>query len=259
MMIPAEISKRRAVPFAATFAVVYGTLRLTPIFAMIGGSGRVFSTTEFVGPLLGIMLGPYVGSVAAVIGTFLGIIFTGRMNFFGLDFLPIMMNALVLGILMRRRPILAGALYSALIALFFVHPSTLHFVSVPFSGSTITVPFIWLHIIAWMLLLSPLNVKSIKWISGESEKKRVAAACFLSLIGTTAQHLAGTLLFASMAMPMMGMTPKALVATWTAVFYTYPLERLVVILPAATVVTSAVAKAVKSARLFQPTNQTATR
>jgi hypothetical protein len=258
-MISAEISKKRVVPFAATFAVVYGILRLTPIFAMIGGSGRVFSTTEFIAPLLGIMLGPYVGSVAAVIGTFLGIMLTGRMNFFGLDFLPSMMNALVLGVLMRRRPIIAVTLYSALIALFFVHPSTLHFVSVPVSGNIITVPFIWLHIIAWILLLSPLSMKSIDWMPGESERKRVAAACFLSLIGTTAQHLTGTLLFASMAVPLMGMAPKALVATWTAVFYTYPLERLAVILPAATVITAAVAKAVKSARLFQPTNQTVTR
>jgi hypothetical protein len=254
MMIPAEISRKRVVPLAATFAAVFGLLRLMPISVIIGGSGRVFSTTEFVAPLLGIMLGPYVGSVAAVIGTFLGIMFTGRINFFGLDFLPSMMNALVLGILMRRRKIFAVTLYSALIVLFLVHPSTLHFVSVPVSGSTITVPFIWLHIITWILLLSPLSMKSIEWILGGSERKRVAAACFLSLIGTTAQHLTGTLLFASMAVPLMGMAPKALVATWTAVFYTYPLERLVVILPAATVITTAVVKAVKSARLFQPTS-----
>ena len=257
-MIRADISKKRIVPLAATFAAVYGILRLTPIFAMIGGSGRVFSTTEFVSPLLGVILGPYVGSLAAIIGTFLGIMLTGRMNFFGLDFLPSMMNALVLGTLMRRKPIFAVGLYSALVALFFVDPSTLHFVSIPFSGSTITVPFIWLHIIAWILLLSPLNMKSVEWISGASERRRVAAACFLSLIGTTAQHLTGTLLFASLAVPLMGMTPNALMVTWTAVFYTYPLERLVVILPAATVITAAVAKALMSTRLLQPTSQVPT-
>ena len=257
MMIPAEISKRRIVPFAATFAAVYGILRLVPIFVMIGGSGRVFSTTEFVAPLLGIMLGPYVGSVAAVIGTFLGIMFTGRMNFFGLDFLPSMMNALVLGLMMRRRPIVAVALYSALVVLFFAHPSTLHFVSVPFSGNTVSIPFVWLHIIAWVLLVSPLGMKSVEWISGGSEKKRVAAACLLSLIGTTAQQLTGTLLFASMAVPLMGMTPNSLGVTWAAVFYTYPIERLAIILPAATVITAAVVKTVQSARLFQIPNRAA--
>jgi hypothetical protein len=256
MMIPAEISKKRVVPLAATFAAVYGLLRLMPIFVMIGGSGRVFSTTEFAAPLLGIVLGPYVGSVAGVIGTFLGIMLAGRMNFFGLDFLPIMMNAAILGLLMRRRRIPAIVLYSALIALFFAHPSTLHFVPVSFLGNTVSIPFIWLHIITWIMLISPLSMKSMEWISGASEKKRITAACILSLIGTTAQHLTGTLLFASMAVPLMGMTSTTLNATWDAVFYTYPIERLAIILPAATVVTAAAVRTVQSTRLFKMPNQT---
>jgi hypothetical protein len=145
-----------------------------------------------------------------------------------------------------------------LIALFFAHPSTLHFVSLSLLGSTVLIPFIWLHIIAWVILVSPMSTKSIGWISGRSEKKRVAAACILSLIGTTAQQLTGTLLYASMAVPLMGMTPEALGVAWAAVFYAYPIERLAIILPAATVVTAAVVKAIQRARLFQTPNQTAT-
>jgi hypothetical protein len=61
-----------------------------------------------------------------------------------------------------------------------------------------------------------------------------------------------------MAVPLMGMTPTTLNATWAAVFYTYPIERLAIILPAATVVTAAVVKTVQSTRLFQTPNQTAT-
>jgi hypothetical protein len=123
-------------------------------------------------------------------------------------------------------------------------------------GSTVSVPFIWLHILTWILLASPVSKKSIAWISGTSEKKRLIAACVLSLVGTTAQHLTGTLLFASMAVPLMGMSPTALQVTWTAVFYTYPIERLAVILPAATVVTAAVVKTVQSTRLFKIPSQT---
>jgi hypothetical protein len=255
-MIPAEIPKKRVVPFAATFAVVYGILRLMPIFMVIGGSGRVFSTTEFLAPLLGILLGPYVGAVSAVVGTFLGIMLTGRMNFFGLDFLPNMINPLVLGLLMRRRSALSIAIYSALLVLFFVHPSTLHFVSIPLLGMAITLPFVWLHIIVWILLVSPLATKSVEWIQGNSERKRLSAACLLSLIGTTAQQLTGTLLFASMAVPLMGMTPVALDAVWSTVFYAYPIERLVIILPAATVITAAAVKAVKSTKLLHMPSRT---
>jgi hypothetical protein len=60
-----------------------------------------------------------------------------------------------------------------------------------------------------------------------------------------------------MAVPLMGMTPATLNATWAAVFYAYPIERLVIILPA-TIVTAAVVKTVQSMRLFQAPNQTAT-
>ncbi|MGB9023419.1 MAG: hypothetical protein WCC94_08295 [Candidatus Bathyarchaeia archaeon] len=249
-MIPAEISHTRLISFAAAFAAVYGTFRLFPILVLIGGSGRVFSTTEFIAPLLGVVLGPYAGPVAAVVGTFLGIMITGRTNFFGLDFLAPMMNALVLGLLMRRKWLLSVLIYSALLALFFVHPSTLHFVSVPFLNGTTEFPFIWLHIVVWVLLVSPLGRRPVEWISGATRWKAIVSACLLALIGTMTQHLTGTLIFASMAVPLMGLTPQSLAKAWLAIFYVYPIERLVVVLPAATLVTFAVVKALKATGLL---------
>jgi hypothetical protein len=257
-MIAEETSKKRLVPLAATFAAVYATLKLVPISPWIGASGRVFTATEFVAPLLGIMLGPYAGSVAAVVGTFLGILFTGRMNFFGLDFLPVMVNALVLGFLIRKRPLHSVLLYSALLVLFFVHPSTLHFVSVPLPTRRVEVPFVWLHILAWLLLLSPLSRRSVGWISEQTVSKATGAAFILTLIGTTAQHLTGTLLFASMAVPLMGVTPETLEVAWVAVFYVYPVERFIIVL-AATMVTVAVARVLKGTGLFRTAGEVATR
>ena len=243
-MIAAEISRRRLVPLAATFAATYGVLRSVPISVMILGSGRVLTSSEFVAPLLGIILGPYAGSLAAVVGTFLGIALTGRMNFFGLDFLPVMVNALVLGFLMRKRWLFSALLYSALLALFFLHPLTLHFISVPLPNGAVELPFVWLHIVVWLLLLSPLSRKSVEWISGQTVSKAAGAVFLLALIGTAAQHLTGTLLFASLAVPLMGITPQTLTAGWVAVFYVYPVERLIIVL-AATVVNIAVVRALK--------------
>lgn len=248
---------RHLVPFAATFAAIYGTLRLVPISAWIGASGRAFTASEFFAPLLGIILGPYAGALAAAVGTFVGISFTGRMNFFGLDFLPVMMNALVLGFLMQKRRLFSVLLYSALLALFFVHSSTLHFVSVPLPNGTVGFPFVWLHIIAWLLLLSPLATKSVEWISERNLPRATIAACVLALIGTTAQHLTGTLLYATMAVPLMGMKPETLEVGWIAVFYVYPLERLMIIL-ASTIVTVAVVRALGAARLFRATGRRTT-
>jgi hypothetical protein len=256
-MIPGNISLRRLAPFAATFAAIYGTLRLVPISAWIGASGRAFTASEFFAPLLGIILGPYAGALAAVIGTFVGISLTGRMNFFGLDFLPVMMNALVLGFLMRKKRLFSVLLYSALLAVFFIHPSTVHFVSVPLPNGTVGLPFVWLHIIAWLLLLSPLGTRSAIWISERSVPEATIAAFVLALIGTTAQHLAGTLLYATMATPLMGIQPEALQVAWIAVFYVYPFERLMIIM-ASTFIAVAVARAVGAAKLFRATDKKTT-
>jgi len=249
-MIPGEISRRRHLPLAATFAAVYGTLRLVPFSLWIGASGRAFTATEFVAPLFGIILGPYVGSTAAVVGTFLGIILTGRMNFFGLDFLPVLANALILGLLIRKKWLLSFLLYSLLLALFFAHPATLHFMPVPLSGGRVEVPFVWFHVIAWLLLASPLSRKSIDWIYEPTAWKTTGGAAVLTLIGTTAQHLTGTLLFATMAVPLMGISTEALNVTWSAVFYVYPVERLMVIF-AGTIVAAAVTRALIAAGLVQ--------
>jgi len=247
-MIDVQTSKKRLVPLAATFAAVYGMLRLVPFSVFIGPSGRVLTTSEFFAPLLGVVLGPYAGSLAAVVGTFVGIVITSRMNFFGLDFLTVMMNALVLGLIMRRKWIISVLLYAALLVLFFVHPSTLHFVSVATPNGRVEVPYPWLHIVAWLLLVSPLGRKSAQWISDPAASRVGCAACLLALIGTTAQNLTGNLLFASMAVPLMGMTPESLRATWLITFYVYPIERLFVVL-AATTLTVVVVRALKFSRL----------
>ncbi len=235
-MIAGEISRSRLVPLAATFAAMYGMLRLVPFSVWIGASGRSFTASEFVAPLFGIMLGPYVGSVAAVVGTLLAITFTGRMNFFGLDFLPVLANALVLGFLIRGRWRVSFVLYSLLLGLFFVHPMTLHVMSVPFWDGRVDVPFVWLHMIAWMLLASPLGRRSVEWIYEPTAWKARCAACILTVTGTTAQHLTGSILFATLAVPLMGIMPEALGATWNAVFYVYPVERLIAIVVATIVV-----------------------
>lgn len=248
-MITTKNPVRRLLPLTAAFAAVYGVLRLIPISVWIGASTRVFTATEFFAPLLGTVLGPYAGSVAAAIGTFLGIALTGRMNFFGLDFLPIMVNALVLGFLVRERRIASFLLYSGLLALYFVHPSTLHFISVPLPNAPVLVPFVWLHIGVWLLLASPVATRSAEWAFGRSASVAAIGTFVLVLIGGTAQHLAGTLLFASMAVPLMGLTPKALQTTWTVVFYVYPVERLVVAL-AATIVTLSTIRVLRVSRLL---------
>ncbi|WP_455363492.1 hypothetical protein [[Eubacterium] cellulosolvens] len=232
--------------FIASFAALYGVLRLVPIFAWIGGQGRVFTASDFVVSLYGILLGPYVGSASVIVGTFLGIAFTGRTTFFGLDFVPAMMNTLTLGFLIRRKRIVSVSLFTAMLVLFFLHPYTPNFLPVP--NTSIVFPFLWLHLLAYAVLLSPLNGKAVTWVTGPSTARMIPAVLVLSLIGTMAQHLAGNLLFASMATAVMGLTPSALALSWGAIFVVYPIERGLIV-GVTTIVGAAVIKALRAAGL----------
>jgi len=243
-------ARTRALMFIASFAALYGILRLVPIFAWIAGQGRVFTATEFVVSLYGIFLGPYVGSASAIAGTFLGIAFTGRTTFFGLDFIPAAMNTLTLGFLMKRRRVVSVSLFTGMLVLFVFHPYTPKVISIPNSG--IAFPFIWLHLLAFALLISPLSGRAVAWVTGPSTAPMIPALLILSLIGTMAQHLAGNLLFASMATTVMGITPNALGFSWQGIFLVYPIERGVIV-GVTTIVGAAVIKALRAAGLTKGT------
>lgn len=239
-------ARTRTLMFIASFAALYAILRLVPIFAWIGGQGRVFTAAEFVVCLYGILLGPYVGSASVIGGTFLGIAFTGRTTFFGLDFVPAMMNTLTLGFVIRRRWILSVSLFTGMLVLFLLHPYTPKLLPVPNTG--IVFPFLWLHLLAYAVLLSPLSGKAVAWVTGPSTARMIPAVLLLSVIGTMAQHLAGNLLFASMATTVMGLTPSALALSWVAIFLVYPIERSLIV-GVTTMVGAAVIKALRAAGL----------
>lgn len=233
--------------FIASFAALYGVLRLVPIFAWIGGQGRVFTATEFVVCLYGILLGPYIGSASVIAGTFLGIAFTGRTTFFGLDFVPAMMNTLTLGFVMRKRRIISVSLFTVMLVLFLLHPYTPKLLPVP--NTSIVFPFLWLHLLAFAVLLSPLSGRAEAWVTGPSTARMIPAVLLLSVIGTMAQHLAGNLLFASMATTVMGLTPRALALSWVAIFLVYPVERSVIV-GVTTIVGAAVIRALRASGLL---------
>ena len=63
---------------------------------------------------------------------------------------------------MRRKWLPVVALNAGLLALFFVDPLTSIFVTIP--GTSISIPFAWMHIAAFIVLLTPLSLKAAKWI-----------------------------------------------------------------------------------------------
>jgi hypothetical protein len=216
---------------------------------LIGGGGYL-SFSDFLAPILGILLGPYLGGLSVLIGNF-GAIGLGRPTMFlGLDFLPDFVGAVSVGFLMRRKWLPVVALNAGLLLLFFVDPLTSIFVTIP--GTSISIPFAWMHIAAFIVLLSPLGRKAAKWVETANKTELVAGGLtILTLIGTMMQHLTGNILFefvfGQISPPII---PAAAWPTeWALVVLAYPVERTILIISAVLVGTPLILAVTKNSLL----------
>jgi hypothetical protein len=210
----------------AVFSALYSVLRILPTVPMIGAQGASFSVSDVLAPLYGILLGPYVGGATVIIGTFLGMLMGKPVIFLGLDFLPAFVNVVALGFLVKRKWWPAIVLNLALLIAFCAYPLTTLLINI----GGISIPFAWLHIVAFILLLSPLGPKAGQWVESLKPTLLAMGIAILSFIGTMMQHLMGNLLFETiLAQPIGYIDPSAYPAIWSSLFFVYPFERLALV------------------------------
>jgi uncharacterized membrane protein len=222
----------RQITLIAIFAALYTVLRMMQTIPMIGVEGGKFSLSDVIAPLYGIILGPYVGGLSAILGTFLAIALGRPVAFMFLDFLPALVNAVALGFLVRRKWWPVVVLNAALLIAFLLNPFTSLFITI----GGISFPFAWLHIGAFVVLLSPLGLKAGQWIETLKPVKLTAGLAILAFVGTMMQHLMGNILTEVVFGQITGtMSTNAFNGLWTTVFFVYPWERLVLVILAVVV------------------------
>jgi uncharacterized membrane protein len=238
--------KTKIIASIAIFASLYTVLRMMQTIPMIGVQGGSFSPSDVLAPLYGIILGSYVGGASVILGTFLAMALGRPVSFMFLDFLPALVNTVALGFLVRRKWTPAIVLNAALLAVFLLNPLTSIFVNVPLGNITISFPFAWMHIAAFVVLLSPLGRKAGQWVEMANSARITAGIAILAFIGTMMQHLMGGILTEVVRGQILGLIPLASFSTviWPTVFFVYPWERLVLIL-LAVVVGTPLARALK--------------
>ncbi len=192
-------SRTITIALIAIFSALYAALRIIPTVPMIG-TGAAFRLSDILAPLYGILLGPLTGGISIIIGTFAALIFSPSAPFLGLDFLPAFVVAISLGFLVRRKWLPVVILNAALLVGYAVNPLTSNFILTPWG----TLPYLWLHLISFVLLLSPLGRKACEWIKEEKtvEKIKLTKGYIVSLAGGSALLAAGViLLFITFSMP----------------------------------------------------------
>jgi hypothetical protein len=224
--ITKNATNTKIIAIMSIFTALYAVLRIIPTVPMIGASGASFSLSDVIAPLYGIILGPYIGGLTVIIGSLIA--FFGKPPvFMGLDFLPATVSAVSLGLLLKRKWLPVIALNLILLVAFLLHPNTSIFVNAPLSDITIPLPFAWLHIVALIVLISPLGRKAVEWVSTLTATKAATGIAILFFIGTMMQHLTGNLLFETiLAYPIGGIEAETYsVVIWPGIFWVYPIER----------------------------------
>ena len=222
--------KTKIIAIVSIFTALYAVLRIIPTVPMIGASGASFSLSDVVAPLYGIILGPYIGCLSVIIGSFIA--FFGKPPvFMGLDFLPATVAAFSVGLLIKRKWIYAIGLNFVLLAVFLIHPNTSVFVDYSMGSTTLTFPFAWLHVVALIVLISPLGRKVAQWVKTNNTTLITIGVAILFFVGTMMQHLMGNLLYETILAEPIGNIPvEYYPAKWLVVFPLYPIERLVLII-----------------------------
>jgi hypothetical protein len=229
MMAPSKGSRRtKQTAMLVMFTALYIVLRFVPFSMLIGTTGGFLSVSDFLAPIYGILLGPYLGGLSVLFGSFAAIGMGRTMSFYGLDFLPDFMAAISTGFLYQHKQstwAVVVALNAALLIIFFLNPLTSVFV--------FSVPFAWMHIAAFVVLLTPLSFMAAKWLQTVDYRKIAFGVAIFAFIGTMIQHLTGNILFEVVLGQVTTSIPAvAYPGIWTSVFFVYPVERLILIISA---------------------------
>lgn len=239
----------KTIAIISIFTALYAVLRIIPTMPMIGASGASFSLSDVIAPIYGLILGPYLGGLSVIIGSFLAM-FIKTPVFLGLDFLPATVAAVSVGLLMKRKWLPIIGLNVVLLLAFILHPNTSNFVSIPLSNITIPLPFAWLHIVTLFILVSPLGRKATQWVRLPSPTKVAVGIGISFLIGTMMQHLMGNLLFETILAQPIGTIPiDSYPGIWASIFFVYPIERLVLVI-LGTIVGTSLLKILKNSFLL---------
>lgn len=247
------LSSRVAV--LASFSALYGLIGVFPTFPVIGLPGVHFPLSDVLPAVYGVLLGPWLGFLAVFIGRGLSILFGKPPILLGLDPIPASLNTLLVGFVVKGLYSYAALLYIGTLAVFMMNPLSQTLIEVSLGFINAVVPFHWMHLAVSPALAPPLAKRFKAWIERPSGISKGFSAFFiLSLAGTLYQHSSGGLLWTAIYGYVLNvLTAEEFRSIWTAVFWLYPVERLLLASSSAVIGVSAVKVLSRfKARLLQP-------
>jgi uncharacterized membrane protein len=208
----------KSLALTVVFAALYATLSFLPLFPLIGAQGKFIQAGNVLAPLMGIVLGPWLGVFAIAVGGSIDAFLPQTGSFGPLSFLPHLATALCGGLLYNNKRWVCGAAYSLLIVAFAFYPVV---------GPAWLWPlFLWLHVVGLALMFSPLQPKANRFIREDKEVPRLALGFGVtSFLAALFGHAVGTLMFEATYWPILIDEVEAWLFNWQALTLLYPIER----------------------------------
>jgi hypothetical protein len=200
----------------AVFTALYAVLAFLPMFQLIGFFGKTITAAIILAPIIGIILGPYVGSLSAFLGGTIGFAFS---PFFTLP-------SLVSGVTIS---LCAALLYSGkrkhCIAIYLLLLLTFGFY-LPIGPAWLYPQMMWFQMVGLAILVSPLQSTAIRHLKSGNIAKAFYALLVTFLTSTLAGQIAGSLVFEATFWPLLIPTIEGWKANWMLLTFIYPLERI---------------------------------
>jgi len=192
---------------------LYTVFSLWSLFPVIGAMGKVITIAAVVSPLMGIILGPSLGSVTVTLGGILGAYLAQTGPFGPLSFIPGAAAAFCSGLLYEGERRASAVLYSVLLLAFAFYPST---------GPAWLHPyFVWLQLAGLVLLISPLQSKAREFMRNQSNSLELSLGVgLISFTATLFSHIVGCMMFELLYLP----TSR----DWQILTILYPIERTII-------------------------------
>lgn len=205
------------------FAAFHLVLSMVPLY-LLGMGGGFISWGLISAPIVGFLLGPFYGLISVAIGSILGTVFFNIGGILG-PIVPVfapMTSALVSGCIRFKRYRVIPPVFLLGIVVYLVGPIGL-----------ITLPYIWLHLIAALLsfsLLIPIVKRRLdKLLQASDRSPEPTSSVFVWLTGffaLMADHLIGATMSQYYFFYVLGFEANALAASYLATVLVYPIERI---------------------------------
>jgi len=202
------------------FTALYTYFSFIPAFPIIGLPSKAITLAAIAAPIIGIILGPYLGMLSTLLG---GAVAFSAGHFSPLSFVAGIVTTVFAGTLYKNKRSVSAFTYFSLLFFFGFYP---------FVGPVwLYPPFMWFQITGFLVLISPLQSTASKNMRNPNNSSKLFSAFFIVfLTSTLAGQIAGSLVFEIISWPIFIANVDAWKATWQVVTWIYPIERIIIAL-----------------------------